>query len=65
MSIVRLRTQMDDRDEDEALEIDALEFQFNKTGHGLVAQAVFDDVETTTDVLNGCELPSATLSTGS
>lgn len=54
-SIVRLRSQMDDRDDDEALEIEDLEFEFNKAGHGLVAQAVFDDIETTTDVLNGCK----------
>ena len=54
---VRLRSQMDKRDEESELSIDDLEFKFNESGHGIVAADAFDDIEETTDILNGCAFP--------
>ena len=44
------------RDEDHVLEVTDLELPFNEDGHGLVALTVYEDVEITSDILNGCSL---------
>lgn len=54
-SIDRLAEQLAERESRRPLDVKDLEVEFNKAGHGLVAQAVFDDIDLTTDVLNGCE----------
>lgn len=53
---VRLRSQMNARQKAIPLDLNDLEIPFSETGHGLVAQPVFEDIETTSDVMNGCEL---------
>ncbi|CEQ41752.1 SPOSA6832_03505 [Sporobolomyces salmonicolor] len=54
-----LREQLDARNEDKPLEATDLELSFNKRGHGLVAIDVFEDIEITSDILNGCALSSS------
>lgn len=49
-----LKEQMAQRDEEHVLDVLDLEFHFDSKGHGLVALQAFEDVETTTDILNGC-----------
>lgn len=53
-SIDRLAEQLEARELRRPLDVKDLEVEFNKSGHGLVAQGVFDDIDLTTDVLNGC-----------
>ncbi|GAA5969948.1 hypothetical protein JCM21900_002450 [Sporobolomyces salmonicolor] len=48
-----LREQLDARNENKPLEATDLELSFNKRGHGLVAIDVFEDIEITSDILNG------------
>lgn len=43
------------RDEDHVLEVTDLELPFNEEGHGIVALTVYEDIEITSDILNGCE----------
>ncbi|GAA6018304.1 hypothetical protein JCM10207_000797 [Rhodosporidiobolus poonsookiae] len=49
-----LKDQLDARDENDGpLEVDDFEFSFNEKGHGLLAIAVFNNIEATSDVANG------------
>lgn len=43
------------RQNEQELDLDDMEFKFGDIGHGLVAIQTFEDIETTCDVLNGCE----------
>lgn len=53
-SIDDLEHQLDERELETPLDVKDLEIPFNKMGHGLIAQGVFEDIDLTTDVLNGC-----------
>ncbi|GAA6022305.1 hypothetical protein JCM10207_003278 [Rhodosporidiobolus poonsookiae] len=49
-----LKDQLDARDENDGpFEVDDFEFSFNEKGHGLLAIAVFNNIEATSDVTNG------------
>jgi hypothetical protein len=50
-----LLATLEERDKEDVLEVTDLELPFNDAGHGLVALTVYEDIEITSDILNGCE----------
>lgn len=51
----KLQTALEERDAEDTLEVTDLELPFNEQGHGVVALTVYEDIEITSDILNGCK----------
>ncbi|GAA5841899.1 hypothetical protein JCM3766R1_002531 [Sporobolomyces carnicolor] len=49
----KLQTALEERDAEDTLEVTDLELPFNEQGHGVVALTVYEDIEITSDILNG------------
>ncbi|GAA5992964.1 hypothetical protein JCM5350_003062 [Sporobolomyces pararoseus] len=48
-----LRSSLEERDKEDALDVTDLELSFNEQGHGILALSVYEDIEITSDILNG------------